>query len=294
MNCFKQLWPATVAGASATQPGSSIQLNSIPDSCLIGVRKQAGNKGFKDADSYLTIDSLSIQFNNNPGILSNASQEQLYQFSREAGVNMSWNEFKGVRDICPAYADTVTMPAIPAVAGGAAPAIPAAALAFNLPAPSATAGRGQIATCGSLVKLDFGRHININQDYFAPGSIGTFQFQISNISVTNNTGVDTDGGPANQYELFVIFVYSGMIVSSLGSTGVYTNGLLTKENVLTASEKPVLNKGTVERTYGAGWYSNMKGVITKAQKYAKAPDARGAGYSAGGFSAGNKFKGRTF
>ena len=298
LQTFKTNVNAIASGASMNIPSNTVQLNSLPDSVIFGVRKV--NRQAWDADAYLPLNFtaggisnnlVNINFANQPGIMSNASAEELYEMSKNAGINMSWNEWSGSSQLC----------------------IDAATIANIADAPTkaslqATGGLLPIATCGSLCKLDFGRHINIPQDYYAPGSVAQFSFQM-NINVYNNTPYAIND--SNQYELICIFVHSGMIVNSMGATTSFI-GLLLKEDVLNAAVKPVINKGQYERIYGAGWWSSIKSGISKAGKYAKPlaslakhglaasndPRAQQAAKALGslgaGLSAGGKFSGRTY
>ena len=50
-----------------------------------------------DVDAFLTITNVNINFNNNAGLLSNMTQEQLFKASVASGLkNMSWQEFSGL------------------------------------------------------------------------------------------------------------------------------------------------------------------------------------------------------
>ncbi|MFM7990222.1 MAG: major capsid protein V20 domain-containing protein, partial [Candidatus Fonsibacter sp.] len=47
-------------------------------------------------DSYATIKNISINFNNQAGLLSSMTPEQLYRNSVQIGLaNKSWDEFSG-------------------------------------------------------------------------------------------------------------------------------------------------------------------------------------------------------
>jgi hypothetical protein len=60
------------------------------------VRKTVGNITCEDTDSYATIKNISINFNNQAGLLSSMTPEQLYRNSVQSGLaNMSWDEFCG-------------------------------------------------------------------------------------------------------------------------------------------------------------------------------------------------------
>lgn len=74
---------------------NSIQLNGIPDRVIICVRKMPTTLRCKDTDSYATIVGATIPFNNQAGISSSASQQQLYNMSVKSGLNMSYEEFSG-------------------------------------------------------------------------------------------------------------------------------------------------------------------------------------------------------
>jgi len=53
-----------------TVTSSNIQLNGIPDKLIICVRKVVANLGCHQTDSYATIKGISINFNNQAGLLS--------------------------------------------------------------------------------------------------------------------------------------------------------------------------------------------------------------------------------
>jgi hypothetical protein len=294
LQTFRTAATITAAGAQFGQnaaPASfniqtnTVQLSNIPDSVILCVRKVG--RSIYDADSYLPITGVNINFNNTPGICSGLKPHQLYECSVEAGLNMSWLEFSGQRDV---------------ITGSIPGSVP--------PAANATGTRVPVLTCGSVVKLDFGRHINIIQDWFAPGSITQANFSVE-LTVSNYINSATPFGAQTAAEAVVIFVHSGMIVSSLGSTSSYV-GLLTKENVLQASEKPVINKGEYDRQFGGSWFSSLKSGISKGLKYAKPvasmaksalgqsndPRARQAAAALGamgaGYSAGSKMNGRIY
>ena len=81
---------------SRTLYSSSIQLTCIPDKIVVCVRKSIGTLRCSETDSYLTIKNISINFNNQAGLLSSMTPEQLYIKSVQSGLeNMSWDEFCG-------------------------------------------------------------------------------------------------------------------------------------------------------------------------------------------------------
>ena len=147
------LAPATalVAGyppTPQTYTTSSLQLNQIPDKIVVMMRNPAVAWG--QPDSFMCIQGVSINFNNQSGILASATQQDLYRYSVESGSNQSFQEFSGFANV-----------------------------------PDNVAGCGKrIAMSGSVLMLEFGQHIQLTEDYYASGSLGNFNLQI-NITAYN-------------------------------------------------------------------------------------------------------------
>jgi hypothetical protein len=209
------------AGASDTYVSQALQLNSISDKVVIWVDddykytqnvalpRQATNTV---ADHYLTIDSISIVFNNQAGIMASFSQEQLYKASLKSGCRQNWDEFSGFLD-----------------------------------------ATSEIPSCGSVLYLDFASVINVNEVYSAPGSLQTTQFQIQ-VQATNNLGVTV------KPKLNVMFVNSAVLVSTNGNSSVYSNGLLTKNDVLNVSDSDPVSSRDLGRYIGGGIFSSLKAL----------------------------------
>jgi hypothetical protein len=227
-----------------TVTSNSHSLTSIPDYITVGVRRISSGRNSLTADCWLPIQSCVINFNNTPGIMSGVSQQELWNCSKNNGISIPWNLWKG-------YAlETSQLPS------AGAPTI----------AP--------VATTGSLLKLQFGRDININSDWLSAASIGQFSISVQ-LTVADNTQYGAAAPAtlaAGTYEMCLMFQQSGFIVTSLGSSSQYT-GILSKAQVLDASQQDPVNRAAVERVYGAGMHSSSS-------------MAKGAGYSAGKMSAG--------
>ncbi len=79
-----------------TIQSTNLQLSGIPDKRIIFARKRIAELKCNDTDSYATITNTSINFNNQAGLLSSMSQEQLFRSSIRSGLaNMSWDDFCG-------------------------------------------------------------------------------------------------------------------------------------------------------------------------------------------------------
>ena len=69
----------------------------MPDKLIIFVRRTIGSLTCGDTDSYLTINTVSINWNNQAGLLSSFTMEQLYRASIASGLNnLTWEEFQGI------------------------------------------------------------------------------------------------------------------------------------------------------------------------------------------------------
>jgi hypothetical protein len=67
---------------------SNIQLNGIPDKLVIFIKKIQPQLTCKEAYRYLSNKSCRISFNNQAGLLSSMSPEQLYTNSVLAGFKI--------------------------------------------------------------------------------------------------------------------------------------------------------------------------------------------------------------
>jgi len=83
------------AGASQTIISQSIQLSQLPDYFIIVARKPVGNQAITDSSSFLGIKSISMNLNNQSGLLSSASQQDLWRMSVKNGSQQSFKQFQG-------------------------------------------------------------------------------------------------------------------------------------------------------------------------------------------------------
>ena len=63
---------------------NNIQLSMIPDKLIIFCRRLGMDCTY--ADAFLSITNVNINFNNNAGLLSSMTQEQLYKASVASGL----------------------------------------------------------------------------------------------------------------------------------------------------------------------------------------------------------------
>ena len=192
---------------TTTFQSNNIQLNQVPDMLCIVARKPMVNQTNRDSDCFYPITAISINWNNQSGLLANATQETLYRMSAKT-TNQTWLEFKG-------FANKYLPPA-------------------TAPGSIYNTTSQIVQTSGSILALRFGQDIPIVEEFYAPGSLGSFNLQF-NVTLQNYD--TTVGGGA--VELVLMCVNSGLFITSQGVSSTYT-GILTKSDVLAASEmKPV-------------------------------------------------------
>jgi len=210
---------------------NAIQLNQIPDKLVLFARvKSSASKGWGIADVALPIQSISINFNNNSGILASATQQELWQMSKNNGANTTWPEFCGWGTSVNNNGDGLVVAAVP--------------------------------LSGSYLILEFGKDIQLTEDFYAAGSLGNFNLQCDIVASNNTTYPIGDG----DVELVCITMNSGVFVCERGTSATYT-GILTKQDVLEASAQDAYTHDDVKRIVGGGFWDSIKsGVSSLAKK----------------------------
>jgi hypothetical protein len=217
------------AGNSKSFRSSTIQLNVIPDKLIVFVRKSIGSQTSTDTDSFLALNPanpISINFNNVSGILSSASLQDLYRYSIENSSNQSWYEFSGYANL----------------------------------ANTATGCGSKKPLSGSLLVLEFGKDIPLQEQYYAPGSLGSFSLQV-NLNCVNQSA----SAVATQ-ELVIITMNSGVMALERGSASVFT-GLLTKSDVLEVASQTPYYRADAVRMVGGGFMDSLKSLVGKVLPY---------------------------
>ena len=140
--------PIVNAGqGGVTLVSSNLQINQIPDMFLISVRYPMNRQTSYNTDSFLTIQSISVNLNNQSGLLSSASQYDLWRMCVRNGSTQSFAEFRGQSE---------------ALIDGEPTIVP---------------------TTGSLLVLNPAYDLSL-PDYISCGSLGNYNFQIQ-ITVAN-------------------------------------------------------------------------------------------------------------
>jgi hypothetical protein len=186
------------ANTSRTLSSNNIQLNQLPDYFIIYCRDAylntttPGSTAMFSRTGFFTINSISVNLSNTSGLLSSATQQDLWRMSVNNGSNQSWLGFSG---------------------------------SVNVNNEPSGFGEGDtfIRTAGSVLILSPAMDLSL-PDYITSGSIGQFNFQF-------NLGVTSYEETAAKPEIVVIAVNSGIFSTIAGSSSVYT-GILSKQIVL--------------------------------------------------------------
>ena len=111
------------------------------------------------------------------------SQQQLYRNSVQSGlVGLSWDQFCG---------SVVTVSGTHAEATGLASGLksPYSGVGANLSGTVSAPGFQLVPTTGTILVLNFAEVIQLTEESYAPGSLGSFNLQLTVIA-QNNTNAD--------------------------------------------------------------------------------------------------------
>lgn len=214
-----------------TITSQSIQLNQIPDLILITARVPMATQNQNYASAFLAIKKISVNFNNASGLLSTATQQDLYNISYRNGSSQSFYEFRGRADI-------------PKTTGAA----------------TTQGGVVTLATTGSLLVLSPVMDFSL-PSYLSASSLGQYQFQF-------NIDVDNQFDYSILPELCIITVNSGVFATQQGTSQIFT-GILTKEQVLRTKEQnpvPHLASGEYARLVGGKLMNRGMGAVASFVK----------------------------
>jgi len=179
-----------LSNASDLLISNVIQLNSIPRKMYLFAKQ--GNSVINSSlantiqttDTFLKINNVNISWNNIDGVLSGASTPQLYDFSVQNGLRITWDEWNGISQHLNAIAGQPTE-------------------IFGL--------------TGSVICIEFGKDIGLRDDE-AEGMLGQYNLQVK-LGVTNVNQTVT-----LQPDLYIICVFDGVLTitnnSAFGQIGV--------------------------------------------------------------------------
>lgn len=225
---------AIVAGGSSLITSSNVQINQIPDLFIINIRKPMSAQTIKDADAFFKINNISINLNNQSGLLSSATPYDLWRMSVRNGSTQSWAEFSGQSSNVNSVAGSPTIGTVT-----------------------------NVATTGSLLVISPAYDLSL-PDYLTCGSLGNYNFQFS-------VGVSNQFNTTITPELIVITANSGIFTTQQGVSSIYT-GILTKEMVLDAKSKQqasAMKSAEVKRMTGGSLWNSLSGIVKAVSPYVR-------------------------
>jgi hypothetical protein len=107
-----------------------------------------------------------------------------------------------------------------------------------------------------MLMLDMGQAVQISEDFFASGSLGNFNLQF-NVTVANYSAIDYSSAGTTKLELVLVTMNSGVAAFERGTTSVFT-GILTKQDVLDASQQEPYSTSEVKRLVGGAFGDKLK------------------------------------
>lgn len=80
-------------GAETTVTSTNITLSSIPKRFYVYARRRNSDLTFKTTDTFARIKNIRVQWSNQTGLFSSASEQDLYLMSVKNGLQMSWQQW---------------------------------------------------------------------------------------------------------------------------------------------------------------------------------------------------------
>jgi len=250
---------ALASGASVSNISfSNVQLSQIPTKMLIYARPVQADLTTYDADFFFVISNLNITFANKAGLLSGASQQQLYNMSTKNLLQEIYYEFvgKGVS----ATTDTLT-------------------------------GITTVPTIGSVIVIDPALDLSLDLEY-SNNSTGqfnmTFQCTIQNQTAKNY----------NNFNLYLVCINGGIFSTENGQSFVQTGVLTKQQVLETKAKSAITDSHSYKTEIVGGSISNLNSVHKHlkrfhqdaSEKEAQMSDSnveQGSAMSGGAMSAGS-------
>jgi len=221
---------------------NTITLSSIPD--VLVVFAKAAFRGQTQADAYIPISQVSVNFDNYSNLCSNYSQEDLYACSVAAGLDMDFSQFRG-------YANSNTGTFIPRVSSNLSTQKFFDQVVQTSPYKQLT---------GSPVLLRMGQDIPLSSG-LAPGTLGNYSVQV-NLTLDNTNGffswLDQVGSSAN-VAVTIMAVNSGFFESCKGSSAIRKT-ILNTVDVESVSASTSVTATQLQRLVGGSGMRTSAGM----------------------------------
>ena len=113
-----------------------------------------------------------------------------------------------------------------------------------------------IPTTGTILVLNFAEVIQLTEEYYAPGSLGSFNLQLS-VTVQNNQYTQW---LENSAELIIMPMNCGVFVNEKGTSSTFLS-LLTKQDVLDSLNQEAYSHSEIHRMVGGSLLDNVRSSL---------------------------------
>lgn len=96
INYFTTPAATLTSNSTTTIASTNVQLSVVPSHMYIFCREANANLTYASSDTYASIESINITFNNKTGILGSASKYDLFQIAKENNLQDTYPEYSGV------------------------------------------------------------------------------------------------------------------------------------------------------------------------------------------------------
>ena len=148
---------------SSTFSSNNIQMNTIPRRIYLFARQRNSDQNVNSTDTFLSLNNVTINYNNYSGLLASATPYDLYNISKKNGCNLSWPEWSG---------SPIVFGAGNAVVNDVGQSV------YINNSGVATLATNAVPLVGSVLCLDFGIDIGLD-DLHSAGEIQNSQLQIT-------------------------------------------------------------------------------------------------------------------
>jgi len=211
--------------SSSSIQSQTITLPSIPDMMIIYAKPVT--YATADADWYMPISQISMNFDNFSGLLSSHTQEQLYQMTYNNGLDMDYNQWVGG--------------------------------SYNAGAKTPLTGGFLVVRPGKDLTLQTGQASGLQGNY-------TFQFNCT-VNVNNPAYVAAQAPyNSKNINLWVITVNSGYFESIKGSSRIIKN-VVTEADVINAPLANITTRSEVNRYVGGKGLKNIMNTAVGSIKH---------------------------
>jgi len=219
---------AVAYGGMTTVNSDNIQLKVVPKLIYMAVRPVQGLKKYYNPDCYFRINKANINFANTVGLLSSASDYNLYQISKKNGLNYEYRQWHGK---------------------------------FGSLNKGTNTGAAIASGCGSILLVNPAEDFGL-PDELASGVMGSFNLQVQLQVECINPG--QTAASAN-YELIIIPINEGQLSIDVAGTGsvVTQVGCVSEADVLKSETRPYVDYNELNGLVGGDWFGKIMSYAKK-------------------------------